>query len=223
MLIIYSRVKHDSCSQNWYNLFSMPSRADLFLAMCQGGLKMSHDPSWAQANLWQCTTVGLSPRVGLFSDSTWYLEFLCTKFTDQSEGQIQVKEVKQKQHSPWGHPGAANTRNTRVSRSSFIVIAPCSSAVFNEFWLLIHFINLLSVFLFSYLSPVFLRLCLCLSCLYFSVFVLLMSTVFFILVNTLPSMSAVPWVPSFVIVFLTSIFPYLDSLFGLCLLNFTHL
>lgn len=87
----------------------MPSRADLFLAVCQGGLKMSHDPGWAQANLWQCTTVGLSPRVGLFSDSTWYLEFLCTKFTDQSEGQIQVKEVKEKQHRPWGHPGAANT------------------------------------------------------------------------------------------------------------------
>lgn len=140
--------------------------------------------------------------------------------------QTRVKDkyrLKRLNKNNTGHPGAANTRNTRVSRSSFIVMAPCSSAVFNEFWLLIHFINLLSVFLFSYLSPVFLRLCLCLSCLYFSVFVLLMSTVFFILVNTLPSMSAVPWVPSFVIVFLTSIFPYLDSLFGLCLLNFTHL
>lgn len=55
----------------------------------RSGLKMSRDPSWVQANLWQCTTVGLSPHAGLFSDSTWYLEFLCTKFTDQSEGQIQ--------------------------------------------------------------------------------------------------------------------------------------
>lgn len=88
-----------------------------------------------------------------------------------------------------------SSKYTRVSRSSFIVMAPCSSAVFNEFWLLIHFINLFSVFLFSYLSPVFLRLCLCLSCLLVSLYSLCPLSFLFWLIHFPPCLLCLEFLP----------------------------